>query len=269
MATYAIGDVQGCYAALLRLLELIRFDPAEDTLWFVGDLVNRGPESLATLRLVHSLGDAAITVLGNHDLHLLAIFYAGFPTKPGDTLDDVLSAPDRGPLLDWLRCRPLLHRDDELGFVMVHAGLPHIWTLAQAERRAREVETALRGGDYERYFRKMYGNKPRRWKSGLRGRKRLRVITNYLTRMRFIDERGRLDLDYKGAPSGGDVEVGVPWFDLYRTHPELQIIFGHWAALDGQVDVAGIHALDTGYVWGNALTALCLETLERTSVEPV
>lgn len=269
MTTYAIGDVQGCYRTLLRLLEAVSFDAQVDRLWFVGDLVNRGAESLATLRFVHSLGDRAITVLGNHDLHLLAVHYAGQPLRPVDTLDEVLAAPDRDELLRWLRWRPILHRDDLLGYVMCHAGLPHIWSLDQAEQRARELEAALRGPTHRKYFKKMYGNKPKRWRDELTGRKRLRAITNYLTRMRVIDERGKLDLEYTGALDELP-EHGFPWYTAYSGRSlELEIIFGHWAALDGVIEVPGIHALDTGCVWGIGLTALCLETRERTFVPSV
>jgi bis(5'-nucleosyl)-tetraphosphatase (symmetrical) len=269
VTTYAIGDVQGCYRTLQRLLEAIRFDAEADRLWFVGDLVNRGPASLATLRFVHSLGNRAITVLGNHDLHLLAVYYAGHSLKSADTLDEVLVAPDSEELMTWLRQRPILHRDDALGYVMCHAGLPHIWSLAEAEQHARELESVLRGPKHLRYFKKMYGNKPKRWREELEGRKRLRAITNYFTRMRVIDERGTLDLEYKG-----DLEQlpahGFPWYNAYAGRSlELEIIFGHWAALDGLIEVPGIHALDTGCVWGNGLTALCLETRERTFIASV
>lgn len=269
MATYAIGDIQGCYRTLLRLLEAVSFNAEVDRLWFVGDLVNRGPESLSTLRFVRSLGDRATTVLGNHDLHLLAIYYADHPLRPADTFDDVLAAPDRGELLEWLRWRPILHRDTSLGYVLCHAGLPHIWSLDEAEQHARELETALRGPKHRRYFKKMYGNKPKRWREELEGRKRLRAITNYFTRMRVIDERGTLDLEYNGALEELPAH-GFPWYSAYSGRPlELEIIFGHWAALDGLIEVPGIHALDTGCVWGNGLTALCLETRERTFVASV
>lgn len=269
MATYAIGDVQGHYRPLMRLLDAIGFDAGGDRLWFVGDLVNRGPDSLETLRLVRSLGEGAVMVLGNHDLHLLAVYYAGQPVRPSDTLEEVLAAPDGALLVDWLRHQRVLHKDEELGYVMTHAGIPHIWSLAEAGQRAAELEEALRGPDHAGFLERMYGDKPRRWRKKLKGQKRLRAITNYFTRMRLIDKRGRLNLEYTGAPKTVP-GVGFPWYEAYRgRRPELEIIFGHWAALDGRVDVPGIHALDTGCGWGNGLTALCLETRERTFVPSV
>jgi len=266
MSVYAIGDVQGCYDALQRLLEHIGFDESHDQLWFVGDLVNRGPASLATLRFVKNLGECAVTVLGNHDLHLLAAAAGHRAPKSSDTLADVLGAPDRDALIDWLRRRPLLHVDERLGFAMVHAGIPHIWNFDAARARAREVECALAGDDYEDVLAAMYGNNPACWDDELRGMKRLRLIINYLTRMRLIDAVGTLDLTYDGPL------VGIPrgysaWFEFYRTvPPRFPVIFGHWAALNGVSGMERMHALDTGCVWGNRLTALRLDDVERFSV---
>lgn len=256
MAIYAIGDIQGCYEELRQLLEQIRFDPAQDTLWFVGDLVNRGPDSLQVLRFVKSLGDRAITVLGNHDLHLLAVAVGKAELNRSDTLDEILSAPDREELLAWLRHRPLLHREN--GYVLVHAGLLPQWSAKQAQSLAREVECALRGDDYAAYFAHMYGNSPRGWSKELDGYKRLRVITNALTRLRICDAQGEMEFKFKGEvekiPEGY-----VPWFDLpKRKSRDATVIFGHWSAL-GLKLAPNIIALDTGCLWGGTMTAIRLE----------
>jgi bis(5'-nucleosyl)-tetraphosphatase (symmetrical) len=269
MSIYVIGDIQGCFDTLQRLLERIDFDDARDSLWFVGDLVNRGPQSLATLRFVHGLGARAVTVLGNHDLHLLAVAHGHRRAKPSDTLDEILRAPDRDELLDWLRKRPLLHRDDATGFVMVHAGIPHIWDLEGATARAREVEKSLASDDYDELLAGMYGDQPAQWSDGLRNTKRLRVIINYFTRMRVIDSVGALELTFNDGLNA--VPAGYqPWFEFFRSAPPpYSLVFGHWAALNGECDVARMHALDTGCVWGNSLTALRLVPLERFSVASV
>ncbi|MGH8595329.1 MAG: symmetrical bis(5'-nucleosyl)-tetraphosphatase, partial [Gammaproteobacteria bacterium] len=237
--------------------------------WFVGDLVNRGKDSLATLRFVHGLGERALTVLGNHDLHLLAVAHGHRRAKAGDTIDDVLHAPDRDELLDWLRRRPLLHRDDATGFVMVHAGIPHIWDLDEATARAREVEEVLAGDDYDELLAGMYGDQPVRWRDSLRDVKRLRVIINYLTRMRVIDTVGKLELNFNEGLC--DIPKGYrPWFEFYNAQPQpFSLVFGHWAALNGECGVDGMYALDTGCVWGNALSALRLVPLERFSATSV
>lgn len=268
MAVYAIGDVQGCHASFQRLLDRIRFDDAHDTLWFVGDLVNRGPDSLSVLRFVHGLGDRAVLVLGNHDLHLLAVHHGCARPRRMDTFDAVMQAPDRELLLDWLAHRPLLHHDDALGFVMTHAGIPAIWPVDVAAARAREVEAALGGPDRREFLASMYGNEPATWSESLDGVVRLRVITNYLTRMRTLRGRCTLDLDFK--ESAADLPRGSrPWFDDYRGQArklQPQMVFGHWAALQGDCHVDGIHALDTGCVWGGKLTALRLVDQERIFV---
>ncbi len=265
MATYAIGDVQGCFEPLQRLLDKLNFDPAADTLWFAGDLVNRGPESLAVLRQVRELGDRAITVLGNHDLALLVIA-AGF-SRPGrrDTMIDVLNAPDAEQLLDWLRHRPLLHHDAELGFTLVHAGLAPAWDLATAQACARELEAALRGPAHRTLLAEMFGNRPERWSDDLTGLDRLRCIINYCTRMRFCRLDGSLDLQAK-SPPGRQPEGLLPWFELpWRRNRDLDIVFGHWAAL-GHYRAPGIYALDSGCVWGGRLTALRLDDGGETVV---
>ncbi len=263
MATYAVGDVQGCYDSLQRLLEAAAFDPAADCLWLAGDLVNRGPNSLGALRFVKDLGPSAILVLGNHDLHLLAAAENLRSLQRKDTLDAILKAPDRDELLHWLRQRPLLHYD--LGYTMSHAGLPPMWTLDQAKACAREVETVLQGPDYSEFLANMYGNEPDTWSEQLTGMMRLRVITNYFTRMRFCDPQGRLDLKAKEgletAPKGF-----LPWFQ--QPHRDLQqpVLFGHWAALRGHTGQPKAIALDTGCVWGGPLTMLRLEDTQYFSV---
>ncbi len=260
MATYAIGDVQGCHVELCGLLEMVEFDVSRDRLWLLGDLVNRGPASLEVLRLVRSLGDAAVMVLGNHDLHLLAIHIGGHRLTPSDTFSDVLKAPDIGEIADWLRQQPLLVLDTELGYVMTHAGIPHIWSLAKTESLARELETVIRGDGHVAFFESMYGNKPDLWNDNLQDMDRWRAITNYLTRMRLIDKQGRLNFSHKGAlddaPSGWS-----PWFELRGRNPlPLKLLFGHWAAIEGHTGTDDILALDTGCVWGRELTAICLES---------
>jgi bis(5'-nucleosyl)-tetraphosphatase (symmetrical) len=266
VATYAIGDIQGCYDELNALLEKLRFDPSEDRLWLVGDLINRGPRSLDVVRFVRSLGDAALTVLGNHDLHLLAIVFGGHTPNRKDTFTDVLQAGDVQDIAHWLRHRPLLVKDHDLGYVMTHAGIPHIWSLHEAASLAAEVELALRNEGYHEYFSAMYGNRPGCWRGDLEGMDRLRAITNYFTRMRLLDESGCLDFLHKGtldeAPAGWQ-----PWYALRARNPlGMKVLFGHWASLEGHTGVEDIIALDTGCVWGRDLTALCLETSTFTSV---
>lgn len=268
MTTYAIGDVQGCFDSLMRLLESIHFDASHDTLWFVGDLVNRGPRSLDVLRFVHGLGPRAITVLGNHDLHLLAV-YDGGQVRRNDTLADVLAAPDCAALMDWLAQQPLMHVDRGLGFTMTHAGIPSLWHFDEANARAREIESVLRGSDRGAFLRAMYGNEPARWTDTLTGTDRLRVITNYFTRMRVVDDNCGLDLNFKEAQDA--IPAGYhPWFvDYLERDLQTRLVFGHWAALDGRCDVPGIFAIDTGCVWGGKLTALRLVDQERFSVGSV
>jgi len=267
MANYVIGDLQGCFDSLLRLLSKIGFSASRDTLWLAGDLVNRGPDSVSCLRFARQ-ADAKV-VLGNHDLHLLACYYSKRSLKKKDTLQQVFDADDCHGLMDWLRKQPLMIRDDQLNCVMVHAGLPHIWTLDEAEARANEVHAVLSSDDlgaHKTYFENMYGNEPEVWCDSLQGPDRLRVITNYLTRMRFINKKGALDLKAKEgvetAPKGYK-----PWFSYPAAHHHT-ITFGHWAALEGKTGHAQFQAIDTGCVWGGSLTALNLATLERVSVTP-
>lgn len=269
LATYAIGDVQGCAEALFSLLDLVAFDRERDRLWFVGDLVNRGPNSLEVLRFVQGLGERAVSVLGNHDLHLLASAAGAREPRAKDTFGDVLGAPDRETLLDWLRTRPLLHHDDESGFAMVHAGLPPQWTLQEARALAREVEDVLRGAAVGAFFREMYGNEPRRWSPALTGSARLRFVVNALTRMRYVTSDGALEFRHAGPP-GTQAPGLVPWFEApgRRSHG-TPVVFGHWATLQLRepVDpVHRVHHLDTGCVWGGALSATRLEDGCRFSV---
>jgi len=256
MATYAIGDIQGCFEPLQRLLDAVRFDDSSDRLWFVGDLVNRGPDSLATLRFIRSLGETAVCVLGNHDLHLLAVAEGFEKLKRADTLADILTAPDREVLLEWLRQRPLMHV--EQGYAMVHAGLLPEWTISRALALAGEVEAALQGSSYRSFLAQMYGNQPARWDDDLTGFDRLRVIVNAMTRLRVCRPDGEMEFDHKGslrdAPDGF-----LPWFEVpTRRSRDTAIIFGHWSAL-GPLKMPNLFALDTGCLWGRRLSALRLE----------
>lgn len=238
------------------MLELIRFDSAQDRLWLVGDLVNRGPDSLAVLRLVKSFGEAAITVLGNHDLHMLAVAEGAAELHRSDTLDEVLNAPDRNELFAWLRSQRLLHAED--GYVLVHAGLLPQWTVAQAASLAREVESVLRGNDYATFLARMYGNTPHNWDDELSGYKRLRVITNAFTRMRICTPQGDMEFKFKGEVA--DIPQGyLPWYEVPgRKSHDATVIFGHWSALGLKVEPRVI-ALDTGCLWGGPMTAIRLE----------
>ncbi|AOU98817.1 bis(5'-nucleosyl)-tetraphosphatase (symmetrical) [Acidihalobacter yilgarnensis] len=261
MAVYAVGDLQGCLDPLERLLEKLRFDPATDRVWLVGDLVNRGPQSLETLRFVRMLGIAAVCVLGNHDLHLLAVAENGDGLHRGDTLQPVLDAPDAAELLDWLRRRPLLHHDATLGWTMVHAGLPPEWDIPHALDYAAEIEAELRTSPAA-LFANMYGDLPDRWSEDLAGMARRRFILNALTRMRYVDAAGRLDHRCKDAPD--DAPTGLtPWFRVpARRSADARIVFGHWSTL-GLINEPELLALDTGCVWGGALSAVRLDHPQR------
>lgn len=255
MAVYAIGDVQGCADELEELLARLEFDAVRDRLWFVGDLVNRGPRSLATLRLVKSLGEAAIVVLGNHDLHLLAIARGGAGWRRHDEqLRAIVEAPDAESLLDWLQARPLLHHDAQLGLTLFHAGLPPQWDIATARSCAQEVEQHLRGTRAGTLFAHMYGNEPAVWRDELDGWDRLRFTINAFTRLRVCDVAdGRMRLEFKG-PVATTPPESLPWFRIpWRRSAGERVIFGHWSAL-GYVAEPGVLGLDTGCVWGGALT---------------
>jgi bis(5'-nucleosyl)-tetraphosphatase (symmetrical) len=256
MATYAIGDLQGCHDVLQALLEKIRFDPAKDRLWFCGDLVNRGGQSLETLRLVRSLAAQSVLVLGNHDLSLLAIAqrHESDQAKVNPDLRRVLFAPDRDELVGWLRQQKFLHVDRELGFSMVHAGLAPKWSLKIAEARAHEVEQQLRGDGHRKLLKNMYGDKPA-WHPGLAGPERFRAIVNVFTRMRYVTPGGRIGFDDKGRP--GTQQPGLyPWFSVPgHVQRELPMVCGHWSTL-GLFMGLGVYAIDTGAVWGGKLSAL-------------
>lgn len=258
MATYAIGDVQGCYDSLMALLEKIDYDDQKDTLWFAGDLVNRGPKSLETLRFIKGLGDKAISVLGNHDLHLLALYYNKNNAKKSDTLNATLQAKDADEIMNWLRQRPLVHVDKDLNALMVHAGIPPNWSAKAARKRSLEVEQFIQSADFKDFFDVMYGNNPKQWHKSLEGMERLRIIVNYFTRMRFCTQDGELDLLSKEGlatkPKGFS-----PWFQLDRAAKDTRIFFGHWAALEGKADADNVFALDTGCVWGGKLSAIRVE----------
>jgi bis(5'-nucleosyl)-tetraphosphatase (symmetrical) len=265
MALYAIGDIQGCDRELGELLDALEFSRTRDRLWFVGDLVNRGPDSLATLRRIRALGDAAVVTLGNHDLHLLAVAFGAARLRGGDTLDAVLRAPDRAAILDWLLTRPVMHRDPALGMALLHAGLSPQWDIATAAGCARELEHAL-ARDPAHVLGSLYGDQPDLWDPALEGPERLRFIANCFTRLRFIDAAGRLVLKAKGAPSKGSQAALLPWFEAERAPWRgTRIVFGHWSTL-GLHRSADVIALDTGCVWGGSLTAL---RLDAARAEPV
>ncbi len=258
MAIYAIGDLQGCYDEFARLLDRLAFDERRDHLWLTGDLVNRGPQSLLCLRSVKALGSAVTTVLGNHDLHLLAIAHLGRQhSRPDDTLDDILGAPDRDELLDWLQRQPLLQQDKRIDCLMVHAGLSPHWDKRTAKQLAQEVSAALIA-DPMSFLAAMYGDKPTRWSSTLSENDRLRYAVNCFTRLRYVTADGALMLKYKGPPATAPADV-IPWFQSPLRAPIKQrIVFGHWSAL-GLYATPEFLGLDTGCVWGGALTAARLD----------
>ncbi|MDO5638502.1 MAG: symmetrical bis(5'-nucleosyl)-tetraphosphatase [Neisseria sp.] len=264
MAHYAIGDLQGCYDELEALLAQINFNHGTDTLWLTGDIVNRGPKSLQCLQFAIEHESSVQIVLGNHDLHMLAVSYGYGKIKRGDTIAPVLNHPDSRKMLDWLRAQPLLIRRPH--HVMVHAGMLPQWSVAEAEKLAREVEAELRGGKAREYFAHMYGNKPRGWRDGLEGYDRLRVITNAFTRMRALTYDNEIDCDFKAGPA--DMSVGLrAWFEApNRQNLSHKIIFGHWSAL-GFFNDCGVIALDTGALWGGKLTAINLADEAVSQVE--
>jgi bis(5'-nucleosyl)-tetraphosphatase (symmetrical) len=260
--TIAFGDLQGCHLPLRRLIDRIG-PPATEPFWFCGDLINRGPDSLATLRFVSGLGDRAVTVLGNHDLHLLATVAGSRKLRRGDTLQPILDAPDCDELVEWLRWRPLAHLQGD--YLLVHAGLVPSWDPPRALELAREVETVLRGPRWAEFMSVMYGNDPDQWDDSLRGNERLRAIVNILTRIRYLDKDGRLDLSSTAPPD--DAPPGKrAWFDMPgRRTAAKTVVFGHWSTL-GLVDRPNLVALDTGCVWGGCLSAMRLETRQLFQV---
>lgn len=258
MTTYAIGDVQGCYTELMQLLRGIGFRSDCDRLWFVGDLVNRGPDSLKVLRFVRKLGEQATTVLGNHDLHLLALAHGVGKPRRLDTFDELMSAGDRDEILQWLACQPLLHHDEKLQMTMVHAGLPPQWGFELANACAKEAEAILCGNHAQDFYPHMYGNQPDCWHPDLRGWDRIRYIVNCFSRIRYCDSHGRLDLQAKGPLSA---HQGLqPWFSINnRQNKNMNIVFGHWSAL-GFYQHEGVICLDSGCLWGGSLSAIRLES---------
>jgi len=262
-STYAIGDVQGCFDDLLRLLEKLDFNPEVDRLWFTGDLVNRGPNSLELLRFVRGLGSAAISVLGNHDLHLLAVASGAVRVRKKDTIAEILDAPDCEELLFWLRHQPVMHHSERLGFTMIHAGLPPQWDLDKARECARELETVLQNFGYEDLFPHLAGREPSSWRDDLAGWDRLRFITNCFTQLRWCDPGGRLDLTGQRRKAKPRSKRSLPWFAIpNRASEPLSILFGHWAKLgvappEGRVP--GVIPLDTGCANGGRFTAFRLE----------
>jgi len=273
MATYVVGDIQGCYKPLRRLLRSVAFQPSHDKLWCVGDLINRGPKSLDTLRYLQDINDAVSVVLGNHDLHFLALYHDCAPASVSSrhTLHKLLAAPDCDQLAEWLRHQPLAHYDSIVTndipqrYLMIHAGVAPQWSLERTLALAAEVEHALQGPDFRDYLQTMYGNRPSRWRDELEGPDRLRVITNYLTRVRFCNAKGKLDLETKEG--AGQAPKGFrPWYEFQQLTPDINILFGHWAALQGVTGHPHVHALDTGCVWGRELTVMRLEDHKLFSV---
>ena len=271
MSNYVVGDIQGCYKPLRNLLKKARFSVNRDRLWCVGDLVNRGPRSLDTLRFLQDMDESTVIVLGNHDLHFIAINEGCSPSPNKNSLGKLLAAPDCQQLSDWLRRKPLAHYeciDTKLGltnFLMIHAGVAPQWSLQKTLNLAAEVEYMLHSSDYRDYLRHMYGDTPDFWYDKLEGLDRLRVITNYLTRIRFCDEIGSLQLSAKegldSAPTGLE-----PWYEYEKISAETTILFGHWAALEGRTSRQHVHALDTGCVWGRELTMMRLEDKRKFAV---
>ncbi len=256
MSTYVVGDIQGCHAALEELLVALNFDRSRDRLWITGDLVNRGEDSLAVLRWCMAHDDCVTAVLGNHDLHLLAVAEGFVQPHRKDTLNMILAAPDRDNLLNWLRQRPMLHREGR--WMMLHAGLAPEWSATQAEQLAHELESVLRGPDWRSFLARMYGNEPRRWSPDLRGQERLRFIANSLTRTRYLHPDGSLEFQHKLGLETVPADL-TPWFDFPgRASTDVRILFGHWSTL-GLLVRQDVIALDTGCLWGGALTAFRLD----------
>ena len=264
MSTYAIGDLQGCYQPLQNLLELIDYNTLSDKLWFTGDIVNRGPDSLACLRFVKNSPNCQI-VLGNHDLHCLTAAYGYQPFHAKDTLTEILKAPDADDLLQWLIQQPLLYHDPKFDYCLVHAGILPAWDLATAKALALEAETALQN-DTQHFLKHLYGHQPDTWSATLTGMDRYRFIVNAFTRMRYCLSSTQLELKSKMAPEHAERDL-IPWFDVdSRKTKQCNIIFGHWASLNCQAGLPHIFALDSGAVWGGKLTALRLEDGQRFSV---
>ncbi len=257
--TFAVGDIQGCLEPLQRLLDRVKFDQSQDQLWCVGDLVNRGPDSLGTLEFLHSIRKSIKVVLGNHDLHLLAVAYGQKKIKNDNDLSLIAQSPNADVLLEWLRKQPLLHWDKDKKLAMCHAGIPPMWDLKTAKALSKEVQITLKSSRHLALYRAMYGNTPSLWSDDLKDMERLKVILNYFTRMRFLGPNGELDLESKQSPkkSSNDYQ---PWFNYPNKLKKTRLLFGHWAALEGMFDHPQITGLDTGCVWGGPLTMLHVES---------
>lgn len=268
MSTYVIGDIQGCYQSFRKLLNKIEFNPNSDQLYLAGDLINRGPESLKTMQYILQHKDSIKCVLGNHDLHFLAVAHHCQPPHHKDSFQDILDSPDRHKIVYWLSQQPLAIHLKSLNSLIAHAGLPFCWSAKQAVEYSAEVSQVLQSSARYQYYVSMYGDQPDLWSKELMGVDRLRCITNAFTRMRFCQQDGRLELRVKCAP-GRQPQHLVPWYKLSNSQYHGHIIFGHWAALQGEANQVKRHALDTGCVWGARLTALRLEDFQRISVKSV
>lgn len=264
MANYAIGDIQGCYHEFMELLSKLNYNPKKDSLWIAGDMVNRGPDSLETLKFIFENRKNIRCVLGNHDLHLMAIYFGIREPRLSDTLNKILKHKQRHDWIEWLSTLPLIQYDSSTDFCMIHAGLAPQWTLKQAIKYSKEVENAIQGKKAETFFKNMYGNSPTNWKNELTDYRRLRCITNYFTRVRAVKLNGSMDFNYKGSIDSLPSNY-LAWFKHpHRKTKSHKIIFGHWAALEGYVDNKKLFGIDTGCVWGRYLTALNMDTLELT-----
>ncbi|MEH6347491.1 MAG: symmetrical bis(5'-nucleosyl)-tetraphosphatase [Bermanella sp.] len=260
--TFAVGDIQGCLEPLLRLLDKVNFDESRDQLWCVGDLVNRGPDSLGTLEFLHSIRKSTKVVLGNHDLHLLAIAYGVKKVKKDNELALIAKSKNADTLMEWLRKQPLLHWDKDKKLAMCHAGIPPMWDLKTAKALSNEVQTVLKSSSHKTIYKTMYGDTPDVWSDDLQGNERLRVIINYFTRMRFLGPNGQLNLENKER-ADTTIDEYQPWFSYPHKLKKTRLLFGHWAALEGMFDHSQITGLDTGCVWGGPLTLLHVETGKR------
>lgn len=270
MSTYAIGDVQGCYQALVRLLDRINFDQGNDRLYFAGDVVNRGTDSLKVLQLLMELGESAVTVLGNHDLHLIATAAGIMAPRASDTFGAILESPEKEDMITWIRQRPLLHHDKDLDFFIMHAGLPPEWEARQAAELATEVAQMLTGTDHVSFLKVMYGNEPNFWQADIKGADRLRFIINCLTRMRYVNSKHELDFSEKGPPGSQQSNL-FPWFSIAeRKSKKDKVIFGHWSNVRrGNITdftSYNVYPIDTGYLWGGQLTAMRLEDQRLFSI---
>ncbi len=268
MSTFVIGDIQGCFDELEKLLFRAKFNPNKDTLWCLGDIINRGPKSLATLEYLYNLPNCHVT-LGNHDFHLLAAYYTGFPVRKSDTLDEILNSAKVDVLCAWLRQQPLIYYNSDFNVILSHAGIYPRWDIEQAKQFADEVESTLQHGDYKSLLANMYGNTPTAWDTSLQGIERQRFIINCFTRMRFVSENGELDFNNSGiiedAPKGYK-----PWFQINNTNlAKTKVLFGHWAALNGETSSSLHVCLDTGCVWDHALTMLELDNNRYFTVNKI